>query len=78
MWARESRRVMQTRPATDGHFVMRGLPPGDYLLAAVTDIDPDERYDAAFLRQLIPAAVRLTLAEGDRKIQDIRIAREPR
>lgn len=75
MWTRPSRRVMQTRPATDGQFVLRGLPPGEYLLAAVTDIDPEERYDAALLRQLIPGAARLTLAEGDKKVQDIRIAR---
>ena len=46
-WVGGSRRILIARPGTDGKFTLSGagpttLPPGKYLLAAVTDIDRDE------------------------------------
>jgi hypothetical protein len=72
-WSARSRRIVQTRPASDGHFIVRGLPPGDYFLAALTDVERDEWFDAGFLRDLIPTAAKITLGEGEKKVQDIRI-----
>jgi uncharacterized protein (DUF2141 family) len=74
-WAPESRRVKSARPATDGRFTITDLPPGDYLIAALTDVDPDEWQTPAFLDQLVPAAIKVTIAPGARVTQDIRIAR---
>ena len=31
------RRLFSTRPASDGHYSIKGLPTGDYLIAALTD-----------------------------------------
>ena len=75
-WITGSRRIVTTRPGTDGRFVLSGagpttLPPGKYLLAAVTDIDRDEQFDPAFLSALVPAAVPLTLQPGEKKVQDL-------
>lgn len=75
-WISGSRRILTTRPGTDGKFMLSGagpvnLPPGRYLLAAVTDIDRDEQYDPAFLSGLVPAAVAVPLRPGDRKVQDL-------
>jgi hypothetical protein len=72
-WTPQSRRIVSARPATDGRFVIRDLPAGDYLLAALTDLDPDESHDARFLEQLAPAAIKITLADGERKTQDLRV-----
>jgi hypothetical protein len=72
-WFERSRAIAQTRPASDGQFTFRGLPPGDYYLAAVTDVERDEWFDAGFLRELVPLAIPLSLAEGQRVEQDIRI-----
>ncbi len=82
-WLNGSRRIVSLRPATDGKFVTSGtspLPPGDYLIAAVTDVTPGQWFDPAFLRALTPAAVSVTLAEGEKKRQDLQIRRtsEPR
>jgi hypothetical protein len=74
-WTPESRRVKSARPATDGRFTVTDLPPGDYLIAALTDVDPDEWQTPAFLDQLVPAAIKVTIAPGARVTQDIRIAR---
>jgi hypothetical protein len=75
-WVSGSRRILTTRPGTDGRFTLSGagpttLPPGKYLLAAVTDIDRDEQFDPAFLAALVPAAVPLTLQPGEKKVQDL-------
>jgi hypothetical protein len=74
-WTPFTRRIMQTRPSHDGSFVFRNLPPGSYRLAAVTDVEQGEWRDPAFLTQLVPASIRLTLAEHGKVRQDLRIAR---
>ena len=73
MWRPRSRRVLSARPATDGRFVFADLPAGEYLLIALTDLDPIELGDPAFLGQLAPSGVRVTIAEGEKKVQDLRM-----
>ncbi|MCC7007236.1 MAG: carboxypeptidase regulatory-like domain-containing protein [Acidobacteria bacterium] len=73
-WTAQSRRITSTQPGTDGRFAIRGLPPGDYRLTAVTDVEPGEWYDPSFLAQLAPASVGVSLADGEKKTQDIRLA----
>jgi hypothetical protein len=72
-WRARSRRVMTARVATDGGFSFRNVPPGDYLLAPVDDVEPGEWFDPAFLQGLAPAAIHVTIAEGEKKVQDIRV-----
>lgn len=72
-WTPGSRRVRTTRPATDGAFSIRGVPSGDYLVAALTDLEPGEWNDPALLDELVSSAVRLTLREGETTRQDFRI-----
>jgi hypothetical protein len=73
-WVPQARRISSTRPDTDGRFSLRSLPPGEYRMTAVTDVEPGEWYDPAFLAQLQQVSIPITLAEGERKIQDIRLA----
>jgi hypothetical protein len=73
-WTPQSRRILSARPGTDGKFTLRGMPPGQYRLTAVTDVEPGEWYDPAFLSQLINASMALSIAEGEKKAQDIRLA----
>ena len=40
----------------------------------LTDLEPADLSDPSFLEQLIPAAIRITLAEGDKQVQNLRIA----
>ena len=67
------RRIQQVRPGTDGKFIVRNLVAGTYHLAALTDVVPGEWNDPQFLEQLVAGAITLTLAEGEKKAQDIRI-----
>jgi uncharacterized protein (DUF2141 family) len=68
-----ARRVQAVRPGVDGKYVIKDLPAGEYLLAAVTDVDQDEWQDPAFLDRLQSASVKLTIAEGEKKTLDLRI-----
>jgi uncharacterized protein (DUF2141 family) len=72
-WMPGARRIQATRPSTDGRFSFRSLPAGDYRLVAVTDIETGQWFDPAFLRPLLGASIGLTLAEGEQKVQDLRI-----
>lgn len=73
-WTPQSRRIAATRPDTDGRFQIRSLPPGNYRLTAVTDAEPGEWFNPDFLAQLIGGSIPVSLAEGERKTQDIRLA----
>ena len=75
-WTFGSRRIATARPASDGTFTLgnsgiASLPPGQYVLAAVTDISKDEQYDPALLNQLLAAGTPITLVPGERKVQNL-------
>ena len=69
----QSRRIFALRPDNEGKYRAPNLPAGEYLLSAVTDVAQNEWFDPAYLTQLKPVSIRLTIAEGDRKVQDLRI-----
>jgi hypothetical protein len=69
-----TRRIRTIRPGTDGKFTVKGLPAGEYRIAALADIAPGEANDPSFLEQVVPASIPFTLAAGQNKVQDIRIA----
>ena len=59
--------------AQAGQFNVPVLPPGDYQIATVDDVEPGRWYDPVLLRQLLPASIRISIGEGERKMQDIRL-----
>jgi hypothetical protein len=73
-WLPLSRRIASTRPDGRGYFVFRGLPPGDYRLAATTDLVARDLQDVAALDALLPQSVPVTLGLGEKKSIDIRVA----
>jgi hypothetical protein len=77
-WFHQARRIAIAEPATDGRYQLggagpRSLPAGDYYLAAVNSLSPDEQYNPAFLRTLVDAAIKVTVAPGQRAVQDVRV-----
>jgi hypothetical protein len=67
--------VQFTRPDTAGRFRFRDLPAGDYLIAALTDLEPRDLLDASFIERLVAAAVAVRIADGETTTQDLRIGR---
>jgi len=75
LWLPSSRRIRAAPPATDGSFTVAGLPAGEYAIAAAEDVDASDLADPAFLTQLLASAYKVTLADGEQRRQDLRIAR---
>jgi len=74
LWRRNARRIRVARPATDGTYLFRDLPAGEYFLGALTDVAPNEWQEPAFLDQLAGASLKVTVADGQVTTQSIRIA----
>ena len=48
------------------------IPAGDYLVAAVEDVEQGEWFDPAFLDGLRASAVHLTIGEGESQARDLK------
>jgi len=69
-----ARRVRSlSRVTPEGTFRFAGLLPGEYCLAVLTDLDTVDLQDPAFLEQLLPAGIKMTLAEGDKRVQNVKL-----
>jgi protocatechuate 3,4-dioxygenase beta subunit len=63
-----------SRVTPEGSFRFTGLMPGEYCLAVLMDLDAADMQDPVFLEQLLPAGLKLTVTEGERKVQNVRLA----
>ena len=75
LWLPHARRIQSVEPAADGSFSVPGLPAGEYAIAAVGDSAPGDLAEPAVLAQLLASAFKITLADGEKKKQDLRIGR---
>jgi hypothetical protein len=73
LWHPASPRVRIMRPAADGLFSTRDLPPGTYRIAALTDVEDDEPRRREFLESIYDAAIPVTVKPAASTRQDIRI-----
>jgi hypothetical protein len=75
MWkhyGQNPRRLQSLRTARDGSYSIRGLPAGEYYVAAVAgDVSLDWR-EPDFLQRLAGSASRVRLVEGESATQDLR------
>lgn len=74
-WTFGSRYVRIVRPNQDGRYTLRGMPPHEYLVVAVKDIEPGRFQDPEFLESVRTRAVRVSLNEGESKVQDLKSPR---
>jgi hypothetical protein len=71
-----SQRLMrQVTPGPSGQWGAAGLPPGDYLVAALDATDVSDSQDPAWFDALARVGSRLSLAENDTKTLDVTIVR---
>jgi hypothetical protein len=64
-WTPHSRRIVSTRPSTDGRFTVPALPSGAYYITAVTDWDLRNVRDPALLRLLIASSRSIQIRDGE-------------
>jgi len=70
-WREDSRTVRAARPDQHGQFSIKGLPAGNYLIAAVDFVRDGEWYEPEFLAGLRSRAERLLLADAESKRIDL-------
>jgi hypothetical protein len=63
----------EVRPDTNGRYSMAGLPPGNYLVAALTSIEPGDLADPAFFEIVAAAAVPISLTRGENRTLDLKL-----
>ena len=68
-----SRRIQVVQPSPDGRYTIRGLPPGDYRLAAVDGVEAGQQFDPVFLAQLDSDAVSTTVRAAASVTADLRV-----
>lgn len=74
-WRPMSRRTQIVRPNSSGVYSLRDLPEGDYLIVALADVEAGQWHSADFLAELAPFAIKVSLADGEKRKQDIRIGK---
>ena len=72
-WRPGSRRIAGMRTGA-GTFAFANLPPGDYFVAALADVEAGQWFDPAFLQELAATSpMRITIGEGEKKALDLRV-----
>jgi hypothetical protein len=70
-WLRGSRWLRSTRPTEDGHYEFLDLVPGQYKLALLEDVPPEEWQSVEFLSEIASAATSIGIGLGEKKEQDL-------
>jgi hypothetical protein len=73
-WRPQSRFIQVGRPDANGQFRIRGLPPGDYMIVALDDVESGEWFDPAFLNSARRDAIRVSLSDGDTKSVELKLS----
>jgi len=73
----QRRFVRTTRPDQEGRYQTRGLPPGDYLAAAVESLEQGREWDPSFQEQIRPRAKSFSLKEGESMTLDLPLETAP-
>jgi hypothetical protein len=66
--------VRAIRADQHGRYDIRGLPPGDYFIAALDDVEQGDWWDPEFLNRARPVAKRITLVESTTVVQTLALA----
>jgi protocatechuate 3,4-dioxygenase beta subunit len=68
---RMPRRIRMLRSSETGAFSVRGVPPGDYFILAVPDVEVGDYPDPVMLEQLRRLAAPMTMTVGEQKTLDL-------
>lgn len=67
------RRIKSARPSKTGQYGFPTLPPGQYYVAAVPEEQAADWRHPRFLEAASRGAIQVTIGDGERKTQDIRV-----
>jgi hypothetical protein len=73
LWLPQSRQIVTARTDQSGSYRLDAIPPGEYLVIAVDDVEQGEWFDPAFLEQVRDKATRVSVGEGEVRTQDLKV-----
>jgi len=68
---RTNRRIRLVRASENGTYVVRGVPAGQYFVAAISDADVGDFWDPQMLEALSKVAASIVMAPAEQKTQDL-------
>jgi hypothetical protein len=74
LWLPQSRQIVTARTDTAGSYQLSPVPPGEYLVVAVEEVDQGEWFDPTYLDQIRNRATKIRIEEGDQRTQDLKVA----
>jgi protocatechuate 3,4-dioxygenase beta subunit len=75
-WTGRSRYIRSARPNQEGRYNLRGMPPEDYYLIALREMEPGQFQDPEFLEALRDRSARLKLGEGETRTHDLKVVQQ--
>ena len=66
-----TRRIRALRASEAGAYSVRGVPPGEYFIVAIPDVDLGDYPDPRMLDALSKTATRFIMAPSEHKTQDL-------
>jgi hypothetical protein len=72
-WFFYSRRIAQAPVDAQGRYVVRNLPPGDYLMVVSATLEAFEWFDRDTLEKLAPSAVKVSIRGNEAVTRDISV-----
>ncbi len=72
-WSEDSRFVRFARPDSDGNFSIKGLPPGEYLAAAVDYVEEGMWNDPEYLESIRRYGQKVTLGDADARTVSLKV-----
>jgi hypothetical protein len=73
LWSGGFRRIRADNLDANGKYAFDELRPGMYLVVLTDSVEWEEWLDPEFLKKLQPAAIPVTIGEGEKRVQDLRI-----
>jgi carboxypeptidase family protein len=73
LWLPQSRQIVTARTDNAGTYQLSPVPPGEYLIVAVDDVDQGEWFDPSYLDQVRNRATKIRIEEGDDRSQDLKV-----
>ena len=72
-WTVHAQRMRVTRATPDGDYTITGLRPGTYRIATLRDVEFGAWFEPAFLRQLEPTSILVSVAGDGQTILNLRV-----
>ncbi|HTG99397.1 MAG TPA: carboxypeptidase-like regulatory domain-containing protein [Vicinamibacterales bacterium] len=74
LWLPQSRQIVSSRTDAAGSYYVSAVPPGEYLIVAVEEVEQGEWFDPSYLDQIRSRSTKIRIEEGDQRTLDLKVS----